>query len=39
MFKQMVQVLSKLPISANLLKKTKIGKAVNYILKGDYFEP
>ena len=34
----MVQVLNKLPITWNLLKKTKIGKAINSILKAQMFD-
>ena len=34
----MVHALKKLPINASLLKKTKIGKEVNYLRKGKYFD-
>lgn len=34
----MIQALNNLPITASLLKKTKIGKAVNQILKAQPFD-
>jgi hypothetical protein len=37
-FKMMVQALNNLPITATLLKKSKIGKGVNQILKNQIFD-
>ena len=33
----MIDVLNKIPITPTLIKRTKIGKAINYILKADNF--
>ncbi len=38
MFRMMITVLDRLPITASLLKRTKIGKAVNKILKHQVFD-
>ena len=37
-FRYMVQALDKLPITVNILKKTKIGKAINSIYKAKMFD-
>ena len=34
----MVNVLNILPINANLIKRTKIGKSINHILKANIFD-
>ena len=34
----MIDVLNIIPITANLIKKTKIGKAINHILKSNVFD-
>lgn len=38
LFQNMVQALNILPITVNILKKTKIGKAINQIFKAQMFD-
>ena len=33
-----IDVLNKIPINTNIIKKTKIGKVINHILKANIFD-